>query len=301
MTRRFLVVTADDFGIGPKTSDGILDLAERGVVTSTVLLVNSPYASDAVEKWRSRGGTLELGWHPCLTLDRPILSPAQIPSLVDAQGRFWPLGQFLQRLIRGRMIPSEVELELTAQLHRFRDMVGHWPTNINAHHHIHVFGTISRALKSVIVKCPHQPYIRRVVEGWSTLIFVPGARVKRMLLSGLGRCHLLRDFPGADRLVGITDPHCVQDPEFFARWLRQVPGESVELACHPGYDDDTLIGRDGSPEDGLLERRPQELKWLADPSFREMTDRLGFQLVPAAAVPRRSSRQRFALRIMNFR
>ena len=36
---RFLIVLADDFGIGPETSRGILELAARRIVTGTVLAV----------------------------------------------------------------------------------------------------------------------------------------------------------------------------------------------------------------------------------------------------------------------
>ena len=75
-----MLVTADDFGIGPETSRGILDLAVKGVLTSTVLLVNSPYAAECVGMWRRAGGPIELGWHPCLTLDSPILSPLAMRS-----------------------------------------------------------------------------------------------------------------------------------------------------------------------------------------------------------------------------
>ena len=35
---------------------------------------------------------MQLGWHPCLTLDRPVLPRARVPSLVD-DGRFRPLGR----------------------------------------------------------------------------------------------------------------------------------------------------------------------------------------------------------------
>ena len=52
---RFLIVMADDYGVGPETSRGILELAARGVVTGTVLMVNSPYALDAVRAWRQSG------------------------------------------------------------------------------------------------------------------------------------------------------------------------------------------------------------------------------------------------------
>ena len=61
---RFLMVVADDFGIGPETSKAILELARDNVVTGTVLLTNSPYAEPAVKAWRAAGLSADLGWHP---------------------------------------------------------------------------------------------------------------------------------------------------------------------------------------------------------------------------------------------
>ena len=49
MAKRFLVVVADDFGIGPGTSQAILELGQLGRVTGTTLLVNSPFAGEAIE------------------------------------------------------------------------------------------------------------------------------------------------------------------------------------------------------------------------------------------------------------
>ena len=104
--QRLLLVTADDFGIGPDTSRGILELGKLGVVTSTVLLVNSPFAAECVAAWRAAGCPLELGWHPCLTIDAPVLPPEQVPTLVNADGRFPRLGQLLKRVVRGRVTIS---------------------------------------------------------------------------------------------------------------------------------------------------------------------------------------------------
>src|SRR5262245_33072621 len=108
---RYLIVTADDFGIGPATTRGILELAALGRVSATVLLVNSPYAQEAVWAWRQSGQSIELGWHPCLTLDRPLLPAALVPGLVDKEGRFFRLRQFLWRVRIGRIAPSEVRSE----------------------------------------------------------------------------------------------------------------------------------------------------------------------------------------------
>src|SRR4051794_27546901 len=93
---RYLIVVADDYGIGPATSQAILDLAAQGIVTATVLLVNSPHAPEGLEAWRRSKGSLEMGWHPCLTMDRPIAPPERLPGLVRADGSFYPLGPFLR-------------------------------------------------------------------------------------------------------------------------------------------------------------------------------------------------------------
>jgi predicted glycoside hydrolase/deacetylase ChbG (UPF0249 family) len=276
------VVTADDFGIGPATSHAILDLAERGLVTSTVLLVNSPHAEAAVQHWRKAGQFLELGWHPCLTLDSPVLPAAHVPSLVQPDGRFWPLGAFLRRLVLGRVRPFEIKAELTAQLQRFRELVGRLPSVVNSHHHVQVFPPVGRLLLDVLAAAGPLPYVRRVQEPGSMLLHVPGARVKRAVLSLLGRfdaqAQQRRGFPGNDGLAGVTDPPFVADPEYLTRWLTHIPGRVVELTCHPGYYDATLLGRDGTLTDGLLERRVREFERLDHPTFRAACRGAGFVL-----------------------
>lgn len=283
---RCLVVTADDFGIGPATSRGILDLAARGVVTSTVLLANSPHAAGAVGMWRSAGRPVELGWHPCLTLDAPLLPPAAVRSLVGPDGRFVGLGRLLRRLALGRVRADEIEAEFRAQFRRFVGLVGGPPANVNAHHHVHVFGPVGAALRRVLRECAPGVFVRRVVEPARTLWRVPGARAKRTVLARLGRDAARRQaadgLPGAEALVGITDPACVRDPRFFARWLAAAREQAVELTCHPGHFDSTLVGRDGTLADGQVHRRVWELEQLMRPDFLAAVREAGFAPVSAA-------------------
>ena len=89
-------------------------------------------------------------------------------------------------------------------------------------------------------------------------------------------------FPGNDWLVGISDPVHVADPDFLVRWLRHVPGRVVELMCHPGHPDGTLLGRDATPTDGQLQRRVQEYHLLRQPSFWQTCRAAGFQLAAPA-------------------
>jgi predicted glycoside hydrolase/deacetylase ChbG (UPF0249 family) len=279
---RTLIVMADDYGIGPATSQAILHLATKGLVTGTVLLTNSPYAEEAVRRWRQAGKPMELGWHPCLTMDPPLAPPGQVPTLVGPDGCLWPLGTFVRRLYLGQVRGSEIAVELQAQFERFRSLVGRAPTVVNSHQHVQLFHPVGPILLELLAR-HGLPYVRRVHEPWSMLARIPGARLKRTFLTLLGRRQVRRQIalglPGNDWLAGITDPPCVADSEFFSRWLTRVPGEVVELACHPGYLDPTLIGRDCSATDGRLARRVDELQRLQEPSFRTACQRAGFTLI----------------------
>src|SRR5262249_48677762 len=115
-----------------------------------------------------------------------------------------------------------------------------------------------------------------------------GARVKRALLNALGRAQARRldraGFPGNDWLAGVTDPPCVADPDYLTRWLAALPGSVVELACHPGYHDRTLIGRDCDADDEYLRRRVDELRRLREPASAEAVRRAGFRLTAPSQV-----------------
>ena len=294
---RFLIVVADDYGIGPETSRGILELAARGVVTGTVLMVNSPYAVEAVRAWRQSGAALELGWHPCLTMDPPAAGVERVPSLVGPEGCMWPLGRFLKRLATGRVRSEEIERELTAQYERFVALVGKPPSVVNVHQHVGLFAPVGVLLRKVLAGSRPLPYVRRIVEPAAMLARIRGARIKRSMLTyfGRGQAHDLRrgGFPGADCLVGVTDPCWVRDPEFFVRLLSRVRGRVIELGCHPGRLDPTLPGRDGA---GIQQRRVDEYRLLADPSFDEACRRAGFTRVAPSdwACRQRLARRRSA-------
>ncbi len=282
VSRRNLLVTADDFGIGPATSRGILELAAQRLITNTLLLVNSPYAEQAVSHWRRAGKPLEVGWHPCLTIDAPVLPQREVPSLVDGDGRFLSLGQFLRRWAFGGIKPAEVWGEFRAQYRRFCELVGGPPPAVATHHHVQVFAPIGRVLLDVLKEQRPAPLLRRVQEPWQTLLGVRGARLKRWWLSWHGRRDAWTQrnlfFPGNDWLIGITNPPYVHDPAFLERWLRCAVGNFVELTCHPGYFDPSLVGRDCRADDGQQLRRVGELHLLRDPRFREAVRTAGFAL-----------------------
>jgi predicted glycoside hydrolase/deacetylase ChbG (UPF0249 family) len=226
---------------------------------------------------------MELGWHPCLTLDRPLLPAKLVPSLIDSRGQFWKLGKFLPRLFAGAIRTEELQLELRAQLHHFHDLVGHSPCVVNSHHHIQIFPPVGSVIRSLLSSVEPRPYVRRVCEPLRTLVNIPGARAKRLFLNNFGmrdaRSLRASGFPGNDWLAGVTNPSCVRDARFLVRWLARVPGHVVELTCHPGFTDLTLVGRDCFPGDGQLERRLHEYERLNSPTFRDSVRQNAFTLI----------------------
>ena len=288
LSPRPLTIVADDYGIGRETSRGILELALEGRVTAAVLIVNAPDAHRAARAWLAAGPPADFGWHANLTIDRPILPPARVPSLVRTDGTFWPLRSFLRRACLGLIRGADVVAEWRAQYARFIELVARPPALVNSHQHVSLFPPCDAALLRVLREANARPYVRRVVESRGALARVPGARLKRATLSLFGLRAARRTaeagLPGCDRLAGVTDPACVADERFWDRWLGQLSTGSVELCCHPGHRDESLVGRDCDAGDGLL-RRPRETALLRAPAFRAACDRNGLIPVRPSTIP----------------
>jgi predicted glycoside hydrolase/deacetylase ChbG (UPF0249 family) len=288
------MVVADDYGIGPETSRAILELAQAGVVTATVLLVNSPYAESAVAAWCSAGIDADLGWHPCLTMDPPIAPAGEVSSLVNRNGSMGPLGWFLRRLLLRQINPEHIRRELDAQRRRFRELTGHEPTMVNTHQHVAIFPPVGEIVRGMLRPLCPRPFLRRVAEPWWTWLRISGARTKRAVLTVLGRREARRQaregFPGADYLAGITALGRPRDARFFARWLARTPGKVVEFMCHPGHFDVTLPGRDCRHDDGLQQGRVDEYHLLREPGFLLACRQAGFTLVRPSDLRRAATR-----------
>jgi predicted glycoside hydrolase/deacetylase ChbG (UPF0249 family) len=293
------MVIADDYGMGPETSRGILELAQLGVVTGTVLLVNSPHTEEAVRRWRASAPPADLGWHPCLTMDAPISRPQDVPTLVGPDGRMGPLRRFLIRLLTGRVRGADIRRELAAQYERFRELTGQTPRLVNSHHHVAAFPLVADILRDLLREQRPLPFLRRLGEPARQLIGVQGARLKRSVLSLFGRRPGRRQqrdgFPGADCVAGIGSPS--SEPDFFRRWLRRTGGQVVELMCHPGWPDATLLGRDLDSTVEAAAARASEREYLARSDFLQECRRAGFRLVRPSAIGGRRSMVAMSLQL----
>jgi predicted glycoside hydrolase/deacetylase ChbG (UPF0249 family) len=117
-----LIINADDLGYDPEVSRGIVEAMERGVVSSTTMMVNGPHAEDAAR--RVRGKAWGIGLHVNLARWAPLSAPLRSS------------GEFVEA--RAAALTSEqVEAETLAQLDRLEALLGTPATHLDVHKHLH--------------------------------------------------------------------------------------------------------------------------------------------------------------------
>ena len=104
---KYLIVNADDFGASRGINRGIIEAHQRGILTSTSLLVNAAASGEAAELSRSAPG-LSVGLHADLR--------SELNANADSDR------------LRGA---------LDAQLARFEELLGRPPTHLDSHHNVH--------------------------------------------------------------------------------------------------------------------------------------------------------------------
>jgi predicted glycoside hydrolase/deacetylase ChbG (UPF0249 family) len=248
MKGQWLIVVADDLGLSPEVDAGILETIQAGTVTTADLLVNPPYSADT-GRIVAAGAALGLHWN--LTHGSPCADPREVPSLVDAAGRFLSRREeLLARLSR-----ADAERELRRQLECFHERVGRPPCHLSLHKHLHA----------------HDAGLLRLV---ATLARECGVPLRSVDAGTRAAC----------RALGIlTNDYSLGEVHPAPYWtlarlceLAATAAEGVtELMCHPG--------REVKPIPGLwyLAERDTERETFSAPEARELLS--AWRLSPCTA------------------
>lgn len=243
MTRR-LIVNADDFGRSPGINRGIVESFERGIVRSTTLMVNLPSTADAVTLAERVPG-LGIGLHLNFCYGPALAS--DVPSLLTPDGL---LDRDLDRL-RSRATASDIHREATAQLARFRDVLGREPTHIDSHQHLHSWPAAIEPI-ALIARDIGVPVRACNAEHRATLR-VLGVRCPDTFII---------DFYGSSNI----------DPTTLETLLTSIPDGTTELMCHPGYVDSAI------DDSSYRAEREIEIRTLCNASVRKTLDDRGIPL-----------------------
>jgi predicted glycoside hydrolase/deacetylase ChbG (UPF0249 family) len=250
-----VIVGADDLGLSPGVTQGILDAHRDGVVRSTSLLVTFPGAEEAAVLARAERG-LEVGLHIDLVGGEPASDPARVRSLVGADGRFHRLPQFTARLLSGRIRLAEIATEVRAQAARAREW-GIAPLAWDSHRHTHLMPPASRVV-ALLAREEGVRYLRRARPPRMAAT----AKAQLLGVASVVSALSLRGVPGNDWFVDLTALATRPDPAAVALYAAY-PGLG-EIVGHPGRPDDALR----TTGDTVILRRVDDLAILTDPLLR---------------------------------
>jgi predicted glycoside hydrolase/deacetylase ChbG (UPF0249 family) len=248
-----LILNADDFGLTPGINRAVAELYQAGVLTSATLMATGPAFADAVAVARSNPG-LGVGCHLVFVGGIPISHPESIPSLLGADGKtFRPsVVDFAQAVLRRTIRASDLARETQAQIQKLQ-RAGVDVTHVDTHKHTHLFPFVAQTVQHIAQRCGVEAMRAPFEPEWSAAL-APGATLLRR-----AQLRLLRRFEPAFRrltrsaaergfipsgTLGIAATGCLNQLTLRAM-LRQFltehdGGNSFELCCHPGYNDDAL-------------------------------------------------------------
>ncbi len=131
MPKRRLIVNADDFGQSKGINKGIIRAHEKGIVTSTSLMVRYPAAVEAAEYARGNT-TLGVGLH--LDLGEWVYKDDN-----------WTMSYRVVDLDDKNAIKNEIR----NQVDMFFEVIGRKPTHIDSHQHAHLSASILPLVEDV--------------------------------------------------------------------------------------------------------------------------------------------------------
>jgi hopanoid biosynthesis associated protein HpnK len=256
---RGVIVTADDFGLHPGVNEAV-ELAHRdGVLNAASLMVGAPAAADAVERARRLPG-LRVGLHLVLADGAAILPRAQIPDLVDADGRF---GSAMARDgVRFFFLPQvrrQLAAELRAQFEAYA-ATGLPLDHVNTHKHFHLHPTVL----TLILEIGREFGLRAMrlpLEIGAPALLRPWLALTRRRLRAAGIAH-------NDHVVGIAASGRMDEATLLAA-LPGLPAGVTEIYLHPGLASGAAVAASM-----IGYRHADELAALLSPRVRAALDTL---------------------------
>jgi predicted glycoside hydrolase/deacetylase ChbG (UPF0249 family) len=217
---RQLIVNADDFGQSHGINRGVIEAFENGIVTSASLMVRWPAAEEAADYARK---------HPDFSLGLHL----DLCEWICRDDLWEPLYEVV-----AAHDEDAIKQEVAKQLDTFKCLVGHEPSHLDSHQHVHR----SEPVRSIMVETARRLAVP--LRDFSNEVKYCG----RFYGQGANGY----PYPEGIRVSDLID--C----------LRSLPAGVTELGCHPGWPDDLTSM--------YSTERLTELEVLCDPAVRVAVD-----------------------------
>ncbi|MCK4624119.1 MAG: ChbG/HpnK family deacetylase [Phycisphaerae bacterium] len=234
-----VIINADDYGIIPPVTRGILTAWDAGAITSTTVVGNACSAED-LRTLRHSG--LTCGLHLDFVEGRPLTGKVGLEAILTDDGVFAGMYRLAWAVIRKRVSVERLRQEMQAQADVLLDAgltVGH----IDSHWHMHHLPVISEAVVQVAqrvgagaVRVSREPLafapamLKPTAKKALMLPFVSVA-ARKFRRHGLG---VPRAFFGIS-LLDLKDPATL-----LKRTLSRLPDGVTEIAVHISEEDPSI-------------------------------------------------------------
>lgn len=273
-----IVLCADDYGQAEAISAGILSLIEKGRLSATSCMVNTPHWAFHGKKLAPFATLADMGLHFNLTEGKALSR-----RYIDTHGEnLMSLRKLLSKAFMRKLDQAALEAELHTQIDCFVSVLGFVPRFIDGHQHVHQFPIVRDALIKVYEERlrQHKTYVRLVNEkiGFGDvfnnfkklIIRVTGAKE----LKGLLNAHRISH---NQTFAGIyTFAKAEKYQQFFSHFLSQVEDGGL-IMCHPG-----LPGI--SKQDGIAKARFEEYQYISSAKFLEDCQKYRIVLQPFSSI-----------------
>jgi predicted glycoside hydrolase/deacetylase ChbG (UPF0249 family) len=255
VSKKRLIVNADDLGLSRGITDGILLAHLQGIVTSTSFMVNQPASEYAVSQL-----------HSVPTLDVGFLSPVQMARKLT----FWQASS------------KEIEAEFCAQIDKAMDL-GLKPSHADSHHRFHFYPAAAMAFERAvrsrgIFRARAARKVYWPADGNASQAHA-GSLLRRTSVYAYNE--FLQNV--LFRRLTLPDAGVAFHPAFRGRleklpsaWnftLKNMPEGTYEIWCHPGFPEPSF-----SEADRLKQQRFLEIKILTAPQLSANVRDAGIEL-----------------------
>lgn len=237
---RFLIVTADDFGLNDAVNEAVRQAALSGILTAASLMMGEPGTPAAV-RLAAALPQLRVGLHLVLVDGHCVLPPHRLPSLVDAGGRFsnaMVLNSF--RFVISRRVRTQLAAEIRAQFEAFA-ATGLELDHVNAHKHFHLHPLILEMILRIAdefgvaaVRVPREPfwYARLAGASAGAAFLLPWLSLMRTRLRARG-------ITVNDQVFGLAASGRLDTQQVLDILTRLPPGVT-EIYLHPTLHNNEL-------------------------------------------------------------
>jgi hopanoid biosynthesis associated protein HpnK len=276
---KLAIINGDDFGFSSGVNQAIIEAHQRGILTSTSLMVTADAFSEAV-KLAQENPNLGVGLHLVLCCGKPTLPPEKIPHLVDKNGCF-PNDPAIAGL-RYQFNPearSQLKQEIKAQLEKFQ-ATGLKLSHLDGHLHLHCHPVVLKILSELAREFRFK-YIRLPSEELNFTLNIDSSNIfPKILWDGVFR--QLRQY--GEKLLSSQELHYLPrvygllqtgkiTEAYLLGLIPQIEVNLCEIYAHPAFN----IA--GEPKNGPEDSGEQELHAFCSQKCKDMLRSKGFELI----------------------